>query len=69
MFMLDVPNSYHEYKVFKRKVLSVAVKELRENVKRFAKLSIEEVRKEGKKVEELRFIGCGVGVLYKPSLL
>ncbi len=63
-FMMDVPESYLEYKFFKRRVLVPAITELQSKVKRFEKVKFDEI-KIGKKVKEIKFFGIGVGNKYK----
>ena len=64
MHMMDVPDSCKEYKIFKQRVLMVAVGELKTKVKRFSKMEIEE-EKEKRKVLGIKFCGVGVASRYK----
>ena len=68
MELLDVPDSYREYKIFKMRVLNVIWKELKENVVKFKDLEMElEVgnRKWNRKVERIGWRRVGVGNKYR----
>lgn len=63
MYMLDVPESYKEYKTFKSKVLIPCIKELSAKVVKFKAINIKEHKKplsRTRKIEEIEFTGVGI---------
>lgn len=66
MNMMQVPESYRNYRSFKARVLTPCTKELRTKTGKFTNLSITEIKQKGsKKVISLEFAGCGIGNRYK----
>jgi plasmid replication initiation protein len=66
MTMMQVPESYRNYRAFKARVLTPCTKELLTKTGKFSNLSITEIKQKGsKKVISLEFSGCGIGNRYK----
>jgi plasmid replication initiation protein len=69
MNMMQVPESYRNFRAFKARVLTPCTKELRTKTGKFSNLSITEVKQKGsKKVISLEFNGCGIGNRYKKQV-
>ena len=66
MDMMQVPESYRNYRTFKARVLTPCTSELQNKTNKFSKLSlIEHKRKGSKKIVEVEFSGVGIGKKYK----
>ena len=66
MDMMQVPESYRNYRTFKARVLTPCTSELQNKTNKFSKLSlIEHKRKGSKKIMEVEFSGVGIGKKYK----
>lgn len=65
MDMLQVPESYRSYNIFKQKVLTPCTKELRENVTQFSRLAFEGIpQPRSKKIIEIEWQYAGIGNKY-----